>query len=232
MATDQAELDPPGAVELGATPPPVGVVGRSSTRRTVGLAGQYAVLVALALLVLAPVVLTLIQALSQLFRYVDAGKPPHPVAVIWKQRTWWSGGPVSVVGRTLLVALALAWLQLRCAGGTLRTVRVLGTPRRLAAIVVGTLALGIATGPVFRSLTERSGDTALWVVVAIAVVAATQAVGLWEQDRAPWRVALLTILSGVGLVAVAVVTAGADAWTRAWTNANLGPAMGRSFLMT
>ncbi|MCU1498041.1 MAG: ABC-type sugar transport system, permease component, partial [Acidimicrobiales bacterium] len=90
----------------------------------------------------------------------------------------------------------------------------------------------IATGPVFRSLTERSGDTALWVVVAIAVVAATQAVGLWEQDRAPWRVALLTILSGVGLVAVAVVTAGADAWTRAWTNANLGPAMGRSFLMT
>ena len=229
MATEVADV-------IGAEPPAsaggVTVAGRSAPRRTAGTVAQYVVLVVLAAVVLIPVLYTLLQALSPPFAYFNAHHPLHPVAVIWKQRSWWTGGPLSVVGRTVLVALALAWLQLRGAGGTLTTARRLASPRRVAAIVVGTVALGVATGPVFTSLTQRSGRTALWVAVAIVVVAATQMVGLWQPGRVPWRLGLLAVLGAVGIVGVAVIAAGADAWTRAWTNASLGGAMGRSIVMT
>ncbi|MCU1454760.1 MAG: ABC-type sugar transport system, permease component [Acidimicrobiales bacterium] len=232
MATDVADVvgaDPPAATEgfsAGTT------VGRSASRRTAGTIVSYVVLIALAVVVLVPVFYTVLQALSPPFAYINAHHPPHPVAVAWKQRSWWTGGPLSVVGRTVLVALALAWLQLRGGGGSVRTWRLLLVPRRLGAIVVGTLALGIATGPVFTSLAERNGQTTVWVLVAIVAVAATQAAGLWTRGSVAWRIGLLAVLGAVGLVGIAVVAAGADAWTRSWTNAHLGPAMGRSLLMT
>ena len=112
MATDAPELTPVGAQAAAGTGLDAGAaVGRSSSRRTVGLAGQYAVLVVLAAIVLVPVFFALIQALSPPFSYVNAHKPLHPVDITWKARTWFSGGPLSVIGRTLLVVLALAWVH-------------------------------------------------------------------------------------------------------------------------
>ena len=52
--------------------------GRGVSRRTVSVAGQYLVLVLLAVVVLAPLLLTVIQAMSPPFLYVEAGKPPGP----------------------------------------------------------------------------------------------------------------------------------------------------------
>ena len=95
-------------------------IGQSSSRRTLGLVGQYGLLVVLAAVVLAPIAFALMQALSPPFDYINAGKPLHPVDVDWKDRTWLTGGAFSVVARTAVVALALAWVQLRAAGGTVR----------------------------------------------------------------------------------------------------------------
>src|SRR5687768_8973532 len=95
-------------------------IGKSGSRRAVGLTGQYALLVALAFIVLAPVALSLMQALSPPFDYIAAGKPLHPVNVDWKDRTWFTGGAFSVVVRTAVVALFLSWVQVRAAGGSLR----------------------------------------------------------------------------------------------------------------
>ncbi|HLM64696.1 MAG TPA: carbohydrate ABC transporter permease [Acidimicrobiales bacterium] len=207
-------------------------VGRSTSRRTAGLAGQYAVLVALALLVLAPLVLTLIQALSPPFQWVDAGKPLHPVAVEWKDRTWWSGGLVSTVGRTLLVTLALAWVQLRAAGGTVTRPAPLAAPRRVIAVVGGVAATCLLATPVMRALFERSGSAALWWALAVVAVAAIQLVGLVERGRDPWRSALLAGLSALAVVSAAIVLAGAAVWTTAWDAGDLGPALVRSLTMT
>jgi hypothetical protein len=106
MAIDADELALPGeqvTVELGEGGGAPTTIGQSSARRTLGLAGQYAVLVALAAIVVTPLFYTIIQGLSPPFPYIGEGQPPHPVAVSWKDRTWSSGGAVSVVGRTLLV---------------------------------------------------------------------------------------------------------------------------------
>ena len=134
MAT--SELAPVGAdtdvVSTGVDPTPA--AGRSGLRRTLGIAGQYAVLVALSLLVLGPVLLTVIQALSPPFRYVDAGLPLHPVEVAWKDRTWFTGGAVSVVARTLVVVVLLAWLQKVASGST--SWRTLREPARLGSVAL------------------------------------------------------------------------------------------------
>ena len=108
-------------------------IGKSSSRRTLGLVGQYGLLVVLAAIVLGPIAFALLQALSPPFDYINAGKPLHPVHVDWKDRTWLTGGAFSVVARTAVVALALAWVQLRAAGGTLRHPAPLASPRRIAA---------------------------------------------------------------------------------------------------
>ena len=90
-------------------------IGKSSRRRALGLTGQYAMLVLLAAIVLIPLVFAVLQALSPPFSYLNAGAPLHPVDVQWKHGTWLSGGPFSVVVRTLIVVAALAWVQLKAA---------------------------------------------------------------------------------------------------------------------
>ena len=216
---------------LGEAPPEV-AVGRDATRRKAGVVGQYALLSALAAVVLAPVGFALIQALSNPFSYVDAGTPVHPVDVAWTDRTWFSGGPLSVVGRTLLVALALAWVQLRAAGGGVRDLALLAVPRRAGAVVAGTAVLAGVAGPTFASLADRSGTTALWWVLGIVAVASTQLAGLVEPGRALWRAGLLAALTGVAVVSTAVVAAGAAVWTRGWEAGDLGTSLGRSFVVT
>ena len=81
MATP--ELDRPAAG------PEATSVGEKGARRHVGLAGQYLALVLLSLLVLGPLYLTIVQALSPPVKFIAAGRPLHPVSVAWKDRTWW-----------------------------------------------------------------------------------------------------------------------------------------------
>ncbi len=220
-----AVLDVPEPALPGAT------IGQTSGRRVVGLSGQYALLVALAVVVLVPVVFALIQALSPPFLYLDAGQPLHPVAVDWKDRTWLSGGAVSVVLRTAVVVLVLAWVQLRAAGGALRDVALLGAPRRAAAIGTGVVATGLLATQVWAAALERSSATPWWWLAAIVGVGATQLIGFGDL-RPPWRPLLLAALVGVAVVAFVVVAFGATVWNTAWDTGDLGPAMSRSLVIT
>ena len=221
------------APHLGEAPATVDAttIGRSAGRRRAGVVGQYALLVVLAVLVLAPVVFTLIQALSSPAEYIQADTPFHPVAVDWKDRTWFTGGLGSVLGRTALVAVALAWAQLAATGESFAHPRALAAPRRLLAVVAGTVAVALFTTPVFGALHDRSGGVlALWLL-AIVVVAATQALGMVERDRAPWKAGLMALSTAVAVVSVAIVGAGAAVWTDSWDQGRLGPALWRSFVV-
>jgi sn-glycerol 3-phosphate transport system permease protein len=213
---------------VDAAPPPKTTVGRSAARHTWGLVGQYGMLCALSLLVLGPLFLTIIQALSPPFTYVNEGRPLHPVAVDWKDRTWFSGGPVSFIGRTLVVVFLFAWLQ-KAASGT--SWRQLGTPARLVAVVGGTVALAVAIGPVFGSLHDADGSSLALFLVAAAVVAATQLWGYLAPARPTWIAVLMAVLTGLGIVGTAVLFAGPEVWTKSWGRYDLGPAMGRSLVM-
>jgi sn-glycerol 3-phosphate transport system permease protein len=210
--------------------PGVGV-GRSVGRRRVGLAGQYATLVGLASIVLLPVGLTLIQALSPPFTYIDAGKPLHPVAVDWKDRTWFTGGAFSVAARTLVIVVFLGWVQLRAAGGHARDLAILGAPRRALAIVAGTAATALLATPLWGSLFDRGAATTAWWIGGMVAVGATQLIGFGER-RPLWRVLVIAATVGVGVFTFAVVAFGASVWNRGWDEGDLGPAMGRSFTIT
>ena len=206
-------------------------IGKSSSRRLVGLAGQYGVLVVLAVIVLAPVALSLMQALSPPFDYINAGKPLHPVNVDWKDRTWLSGGAFSVVARTAVVALALAWVQLRAAGGTLRHPALLATPRRLLAVVAGVVVLGVLVTGIWDAALHRSSATLWWWLAAYAGVAATQLIGLGDI-RPAWKPLLVSVLISIAVVTFATIGFGTSVWSRGWDQGDLGPAMGRSFVIT
>jgi len=215
---------------VDAAPPPKVTFGRSSARHTWGLVGQYGFLCALSLLVLGPLFLTVIQALSPPFTYVNEGRPLHPVSVAWKDRTWFSGGPISLVVRTLVVLLLVAWLQKVASGQGWRS-RTLHTPARLVAIVGGAVALALATGPVFASLRDADGNSGSVFLIAVLVVAATQVWGYLGPTRPAWISVLMAVLTGLGVVGMAVLFVGPEVWTKAWGRYSLGPAMGRSLVM-
>jgi sn-glycerol 3-phosphate transport system permease protein len=207
-------------------------IGQSPGRYVLGLVGQYALLVVLAAVVLAPLALTLIQALSPPAAYLGAGKPLHPVAVDWKDRTWWSGGAFSVVARTLVVLAILVLTQLKAAGGKLTDLSVLRRPRVLAAVAGGLVATTVLASVIFTALFERSSSTTLWFAVAIVVVAATQHVGFAQPGRRTWVSSLYAATFGIGLVVGVVVAFGAETWSRGWDQGDLGPAMVRSAVVT
>lgn len=206
--------------------------GQSELRRGVGLAGQYAFLVVLAALVLLPVILTFMQALSPPFPYIQAGQPWHPVSVDWNERTWFSGGASSVLGRSLVLLAVLAWIHLKAAGGSIRDMTPLLKPPRLAAVVLGFAAIALLTGEVIAALAERSPATPAWLAGSIAVVALTQLLGLARPGRSRWRVATYTLLVSIALVAFVVIATGAAVWTDAWDQGRLGPALVRSLVMS
>ena len=221
MATSEAKNR--GAAELG--------MGQTPARRAAGQVGQYGVLGLLSLLVLGPIALTVIQALSPPFQYVDQGKPLHPVDVSWQDRTWFTGGPLSLVVRTLIIVALLAWLQKVASGSSWRD-KGYPTPPRLVAIVGGTVVVALAMNLLFQSLYKADGNTLAVFVVAVLAVAATQVWGYLSPGRSPVTSVVMALFTGLGLITFCVVTMGPTVWTLAWTRYNLGPAMGRSFVMT
>jgi sn-glycerol 3-phosphate transport system permease protein len=232
MATELTLPSEQVAVTLGEGGAATTTIGQSSARRTLGLAGQYAVLAVLAAIVLVPLFYTVVQSLSPPFTYFGRGQPPHPVAVDWKDRTWFTGGAFSVTVRTALVALALAWVQLRAAGGTVRRPAPLVAARPLAAVVLGVVALALLSSELFQSMFDRSSATSWWWAATIIAVAATQLVGLLRPSRPLWASAVLAALAGVGVVAVTVIAVGAEVWTGAWDQGDLSSPLVRSLTIT
>jgi sn-glycerol 3-phosphate transport system permease protein len=240
MPAEVQEAPPPPEDEVVSPPDVLGAptrgltaatIGQSSTRHVWGLVGQYGLLVALAAVVLLPILFTVLQALSPPFEYLRAGKPLHPVHVDWKDRTWLTGGAVSVVVRTLLVAGTFTWLQLKAGGGGYRDLSPLAAPRRIAAIVLGTIAVGVLAGQIWIASFERADSTAWWWLVAIVVVSATQLLGFADL-RPRWSAWLRAALAGAGVTAATVVCFGAAVWSQGWDEGDLGTALGRSFVIS
>jgi hypothetical protein len=171
----------------------------------VGLAAQYGALVALSLLVLGPVLLTVIQALSPPFRYVDAGLPLHPVEVAWKDRTWFTGGAASVLARTAVAVLGLAWLQRVASGSGWRSLR---EPARAGSVVLGTLVLTIGSGPVFQSFDGADGRSGLLLAGLMVAVALSQVWGFSAGPRRAGTALLMAGFVGVGVAGAAVLFTG------------------------
>jgi sn-glycerol 3-phosphate transport system permease protein len=196
-----------------------------------GLIGQYAVLCVLSLLVLGPLFLTMVQALSPPFLWVEEGRPLHPVAVAWKDRTWWTGGMLSVVVRTALVAFALAWGQKVAARTSWRDLRWLLTPSRLVAVVGGTLVVAFASTAAFTSLYEADGRSGMVILGGMILLAATQLWGFRDAGRVWWSASVMAASTGFLVIGSSVLFFGPEVWTTTWSKYDLGPAMGRSFVM-
>jgi sn-glycerol 3-phosphate transport system permease protein len=233
MATDE-RVAPQVVLGAGGAGREADVVGRSDLRRTLGLVGQYAMLVALAAVVLLPVIFTVVQALTPPTSYItNRSRPLHPMDVAWKDRTWFTGGTTSVLVRTAVVVFLFAWLQRVGSGHGWREWSRAFTPTRLASVVVGTVALTLLVGPVYRSLESADGATLGWFLLAVAGVALTQFPGFASgHQRGPAIAGLIAALAALSLVGLAVVAAGAEVWTVTWGRADLGAAMRQSLTMT
>lgn len=207
-------------------------IGQSSARRAWGQVGQYAFLVVLSVLVLGPLVLTIKQALSPPFVWVNAGRPTFPVDVVWKDRTWWSGGALSVGARTLLVLFILAWLQKVAADVRWTQWRTLMTRGRLIAIVGGTVAVAVTSSPVYQSFSDADGNSGLLFALSVAVVAATQWPGFRCSGQTKGGATISAASTALLLVGALILFGGPEVWTKSWGRYDLGPAMGRSLVMT
>lgn len=224
MTTDPIDLDAElERIEAERRRGMVGVALRNGLR--------YLVLIALSVVVLAPLYLTVLQALSPPLDYIRAGKPLHPVNVDWQDRSWASGGAVSLIGRTLVILLVLAMLQRSASPHERWRAPGLLSPRRIASVVLGMIVIAVGSSLIWSSLLARDGRTAILVIVTTAALAASQLIGYLEVERG--RLGALLSASGASLAIVAgtVVFFGANVWTRSWDSAHMGRAMTRSFAM-
>ena len=218
--------------QAAVTPTRQASAGRGPSRHAVGVVGQYAMLVVLSILVLGPLLLTLIQAMSPPFIYVEAGKPLHPVNVDWKDRTWFTGGAFSVVARTLVVLVVFTWANKLMVGWDLAGRRVVREWRNLLATVGATVVLAVSLGPAFRSFHAADGNSEWWILLAMALVSATLVPALLATPRGRVGAVLEAVAVGSLITGAALVFVGGAVWTQAWSSARLGPAMGRSLVMT
>ncbi|HMS90279.1 MAG TPA: carbohydrate ABC transporter permease [Acidimicrobiales bacterium] len=218
--------------QAAVTPTRQAPAGRGPSRHAVGVVGQYAMLVVLSILVLGPLLLTLIQAMSPPFIYVEAGKPLHPVNVDWKDRTWFTGGAFSVVARTLVVLVVFTWANKLMVGWDLAGRRVVREWRNLLATVGATVVLAVSLGPAFGSFLAADGNSEWWILLAMALVSATLVPALLATPRGRVGAVLEAGAGGSLITGAALVFVGGAGGTQAWSSARLGPAMGRSLVMT
>lgn len=115
MATD-ATLDTPvdmdaSSAVLGRTPSDTSM---KRSNRTLRAAAWYVVLSLLSLIVLFPVYIALVRALSRPQAYFNAGSPLHPVSVDWGVfgRAWDTGGLARPMLLSLFVTLIITSVQL------------------------------------------------------------------------------------------------------------------------
>jgi sn-glycerol 3-phosphate transport system permease protein len=86
----------PTGPTLGAGGPEIADVGTPARIRRLKTTGWYALLIGLSVLVLFPIYVTIVRAISNPVRYVDAGSPLYPVHVEWDAFTRaWSQGDFS-----------------------------------------------------------------------------------------------------------------------------------------
>lgn len=102
------------AVEVVGAEPVIGEPTMRASNRTLRNIGWYLLLTLLSLIVLFPIYLTIIRALSPPIKYFDAGSPLTPVSPEWGvfRDAWNQGNISSAMLRSLLMTVGITGLQL------------------------------------------------------------------------------------------------------------------------
>ena len=144
--TDEVTEDATLAADVGSS------VGRtrpqrSGRRNALSTAGTYLVLSALSLLVLFPIYMLIIRALSAPLRYISAGQPLYPVSVEWDvfSRAWNQAELSRAMGLSFVITMVIVIAQLLTSVLAAYAFAFLEFPLKklIFAVVIGTLLLPI-----------------------------------------------------------------------------------------
>ena len=140
--TEDATLAADVGSSVGRTRPP-----RSGSRNALSTAGTYLVLSALSLLVLFPIYMLIIRALSAPLRYISAGQPLYPVSVEWDvfSRAWNQAELSRAMGLSFVITVVIVIAQLLTSVLAAYAFAFLEFPLKklIFAVVIGTLLLPI-----------------------------------------------------------------------------------------
>ena len=140
--TEDATLAADVGSSVGRTRPP-----RSGSRNALSTAGTYLMLSALSLLVLFPIYMLIIRALSAPLRYISAGQPLYPVSVEWDvfSRAWNQAELSRSMGLSFVVTMVIVIAQLLTSVLAAYAFAFLEFPLKklLFVVVIGTLLLPI-----------------------------------------------------------------------------------------
>ena len=144
--TDEVTEDATLAADVGSS------VGRTRPRRSgsrnaLSTAGTYLVLSALSLLVLFPIYMLIIRALSAPLRYISAGQPLYPVSVEWDvfSRAWNQAELSRAMGLSFVITVVIVIAQLLTSVLAAYAFAFLEFPLKklIFGVVIGTLLLPI-----------------------------------------------------------------------------------------
>jgi sn-glycerol 3-phosphate transport system permease protein len=144
MATET--IDPTPGAELGAPPPPT-PAGRSGVRTTLNKIVTYLLLTFLSLIVLFPIYMLILRALSSPLRYIAAGQPLYPVDVQWDvfSNAFTQANLGRAMGLSFVVTMVIVIAQLLTSVLAAYAFAFLEFPGKtlMFVVVIGTLLLPI-----------------------------------------------------------------------------------------
>jgi sn-glycerol 3-phosphate transport system permease protein len=144
MATET--IDPTPGAELGAPPPPT-PAGRSGVRTTLNKLVTYLLLTFLSLIVLFPIYMLILRALSAPLRYIAAGQPLYPVDVQWDvfSNAFTQANLGRAMGLSFVVTMVIVLAQLLTSVLAAYAFAFLEFPGKtlMFVVVIGTLLLPI-----------------------------------------------------------------------------------------
>lgn len=144
MATET--IDPTPGAELGAAPPPA-PAGRSGVRTTLNKIVTYLLLTFLSLIVLFPIYMLILRALSAPLRYIAAGQPLYPVDVQWDvfSNAFTQANLGRAMGLSFVVTMVIVLAQLLTSVLAAYAFAFLEFPGKtlMFVVVIGTLLLPI-----------------------------------------------------------------------------------------
>jgi sn-glycerol 3-phosphate transport system permease protein len=144
MATES--IDPTPGAELGAAPPSA-AAGRSGLRTTLNKVVTYLLLTFLSLIVLFPIYMLILRALSSPLRYIAAGQPLYPVDVQWDvfSNAFTQANLGRAMGLSFVVTMVIVLAQLLTSVLAAYAFAFLEFPGKtlMFVVVIGTLLLPI-----------------------------------------------------------------------------------------
>ncbi len=147
METDPSEVDNTATEKTGPTAEPPKPPSGRSVKRVLSTATTYLVLTLLSVLILFPIYMLILRALSSPLRYINAGQPLHPVDIQWDvfNRAWSDANLARAMGLSFVVTSVIVVAQLLTSTLAAYAFAFLEFPfkRLMFVVTVGTLLLPI-----------------------------------------------------------------------------------------